>query len=215
MNYKGWVLAIYETYATKYENKYSKKKLKDLSFKKKIKLIVGWLLIVIGLIMDVIALVISNELLYLGGISVIAISLIIFDQMSKCNMEVFKKNLIVLEEVLIDENIDTVSIISQLIQDTGNLTYRLIKDTGKGNIYIQILSYLSASGIVAYLLNAENSKSAYLLLIIFIVIFIIYVLYSTIPYGKNQKRKTLHELLKILLVYRQCGIVLIDKPKED
>ncbi|MBY6931274.1 hypothetical protein [Clostridium botulinum] len=211
MSYKGWIIAIYEKYNQRYNEKYKninrKKKFKDLETKKKLILIVYSICVISGTILYGRGIVLNNLLEYIIGTLFMICSPIIIIYFDKFQIEVYKRHARVLREILEEENINKVSIIERLIGDTAGVLYKI--KNGEINNYIKLASSLIGIFVAALganlldRLNGNAKKVAIIIIIIIIFGLAIYLISLQTPNTKRAKVKELHETLKILLIYEE------------
>lgn len=229
MDYKGWIMAIYDRYKQKYNERYltnkNRRKFKNLTTKDKLKIIFYFILVIGGGISYFIGILLNNPIIFVIGILVEIIPPMILVYKTKFKMWDYKRCVNALRDVLEEENINTVPAIKKLIKDTAGVLYK-IKD-GEVNNYIKLLSFVSgavgvAFGVGNYLdkLEVKNNDMAVILkLFIGIAIIggMIYIIILVMPGSKYEKRKELHEILKILLIYEEgkkiqkLGVILFTK----
>lgn len=212
MSYSNWILSVYYEYEKICEEEKTKKekskkekntlKFKDLGTKPKI--IVSILIMILGIGIYIYGAFSNNPIAYIGGLLVYIIPISIMIYTDQLPLEYYKKNIIILNEILKKEGFDNVKSIEQLIIETGG--YSKIK---KIREYIAIISTGSAvitSGLT-YILNRIDNETIKVVFIIVIVVFwivgIIYCILRTMPKGKMARRKEFNQLLKILLFYKQ------------
>lgn len=221
MNYKDWIIMIYDRYKKKYNeeylnnNKKSTRKFKDLNIKEKLKLIFYFISVISGGIVYFIGIIFNIPIIFLIGVLLMIIPPIIIIYTIKFKFEDYKRRVRVLREVLKEENINTVPVIKILIKDTSGVLYK-IKD-GEANNYIKLVSFVggafglvfgAAFGASNYLekLKGENNNMATMFKIVILMMIIggmIYIIRRMIPGNKYEKQKELHETLKILLIYEE------------
>ncbi|WP_160687492.1 hypothetical protein [Clostridium sp. C2-6-12] len=219
MNYKGWIMNIYDRYKLKYKERYTDddknsfknfNKINDLNAIGKILMILYFAFVIVGGISYFVGLYLNSPVVSAIGLiaEVVPPMLLIYN--TKFEQDEYKKCVRVLREVLEEENIKTIPVIKRLIKDTAGVLYR-IKD-GEVNNYIKLLTFISASGLmfgVSNYLNKIEIKNNNAIIIIEILIIIaiiggiIYILRMVNPGSKYAKQKELHEILKILLIYEE------------
>lgn len=207
MNYKGWIDAIYDKYQKRYEYLYIKRTFLE-KFKlldKKIKR--NFIIYMIGFIITM--------AIYIGGMFYNNYSAISFAMLfllvlviwikhtTKFPLELYKRDIRILKDVLTDEGIYSVEIIEKLIHDTSNLMYRLIN--GDLSNVVKFLSAILGSVLLKTILDKTSINSIVVFLqgaiMLLILIASICGIYSAYPNSRNSKMKELNEMLKILLIY--------------
>ncbi|MDF2883801.1 MAG: hypothetical protein K0R54_4365 [Clostridiaceae bacterium] len=221
MNYKGWIMNIYDRYKLKYKERYTydyidknsfknSNKFRDLNIIGKILLISYFTFVIGGGISYFIGLYLNSPVTSAIGLIAEILPPILLICNTKYEQDEYRKCVRVLREVLEEENIKTISAIKRLIEDTAGVLYR-IKD-GEVNNYIKLVTFISASGLmfgVNNYLNKLEIKNNNVIIIIEILIIIaiiggiVYILRMIVPGSKYAKQKELHEILKILLVYEE------------
>ncbi|WP_017810900.1 hypothetical protein [Clostridium saccharoperbutylacetonicum] len=156
MKYKGWIIAIYDKYELKYNEKYkninNKKKFKELSFKKKAEFVGYFTSIVIGAVLYGAGILLNNPWKFVIGALLMIGPPMISIYFDKFKIEVYKRHARVLMEVLEEENINTVSVIERLIKDTSGGLYKI--NYGEINNYIKLVT--SVVGIFGAAFGAGN-----------------------------------------------------------
>ena len=214
MNYKDWIIIIYDKYKKKYNEKYINDKriikFKDITTIGKLIIIFYFTFVIGGGISYFIGILLNNLIISIIGIVAEITPPIILIYKTKFKQEDYRKCVCTLREVLEEENINTIPTINRLIKDTAGVLYR-IKD-GEVNNYIKLSTFISASGLMFgvsnYLDKIEIKNNNVVVIIeIFIVMAIIggiiYILRMIIPGSKYAKQKELHEILKILSIYEE------------
>lgn len=224
MDYMGWVLSIYDECIKRYNKRY----LKKLTNKEVIRKVFNkeYLVETISLIMTIFYIVglITLMVLYFLGIIkrievyltvgglVLLISYIPQIYRYELKLEYFKRKLIILSEILEEESLTTTESIEKLVKDTEGVLDKIKSfDFQLANKFVLTLSGLSAA-IGIKNINIENQTIKNFILILFIVlIFIIfmawitYLILTMIPNSRIVRRQKLHELLKILLIYKKAN----------
>ncbi|MDU4478583.1 hypothetical protein [Clostridium sp.] len=212
MNYTGWIMAIYDKYKQKYNEKYkninNKRKFKELKVKEKIVLILYLTFVIIGVTLYGAGIVLNNSLEYIIGTLFMICPPILLVYFDKLQIEIYKRHVRVLREVLEEENINTLPVIERLIRDTSGVLYKI--KNGEINNYIKLAS--SLFGTVGAALGARNlldklngnaKNVAIIIIVIIIFVLAIYLISLQLPNSKKAKIKELHEILKILLIYEE------------
>lgn len=168
MNYTGWIMAIYDKYKQKYNEKYkninNKRKFKELKVKEKIVLILYLTFVIIGVTLYGAGIVLNNSLEYIIGTLFTICPPILLVYFDKLQIEIYKRHVRVLREVLEEENINTLPVIERLIRDTSGVLYKI--KNGEINNYIKLASSLLFGTVGAalgdYSLNFSMSRNIFL-----------------------------------------------------
>ncbi|QGH20887.1 hypothetical protein [Clostridium butyricum] len=211
MSYKGWIISIYETYNHKFNEKYKninrKKKFRDLEFKQKLILTIYFTCVFSGAVIYGWGILRNNLLQYVIGMLFMICPPIVIVYFDKYQIELYKRHARVLKEVLEEENINSISVIERLIEDTSGILYKV--KNGEINNYIKAISSLVGifgAALGANLLenlNGNAKKIAIVLIVITIFMLALHLISLQVPNTKKAKIKELHETLKILLIYEK------------
>lgn len=205
MDLKRWQISIYDEYIKEYYLKYPtvKKKFKDLSKQSKIQLLFifvtmigGFLAYIYGLIFKEISIIF---------ISIFCITLVpgLTIYTEKIDINIYRRKIKVLQNVLRDQGLDNEKSIRKLEQDTRGIFGRI---TNEGiNIIKIIFSFISAAGF-SVILRSINKQALYTIVgIVFVILLLAVALYCIlmcIPDGQIERKKQLNQLLKILIIYK-------------
>jgi membrane protein YdbS with pleckstrin-like domain len=211
MDYGSWVLSIYDRFDERYKDRYitTKKRFKDLSRVKKIQVIITILLMLIGLGVYEYGIFSKNEIVFCIGVFIILVIPIMTIYIDKVDIELFKKQILILEEVLTEEGLNNENAIIRLEKDTQGILGR-IKDENVLNLIKSIMGLLSAIGIttalkyigVEYINKEITVKVIVISLLAMCLLIISYYILLSIPNGKMVRKKQFNQLLRILIVYK-------------
>ena len=203
MEYKDWLVAIYDKFCEKEKIKYPTKKIKELSFKQITKLIVAILFLLIGISMYIYGLLKSESRILIVGLLAELIMLVICST-EKMDIRIFKNRISVLEEVLKEEELNNEISIKKIEKDSRGILSK-IQDQNILNLLGMLGSFIGAIGITTII--QKSSEGVILIIALGTILLLailtgIYFLLTSIPITKTSKKKQLNGLLKILIVYR-------------
>ncbi|GEM_PF-6367787 len=226
MQYKWWVIALYNEYCIR-EKELKKDKRKKITLKKFFKsllekenrlmlifmvcVLIISILFIIGIIEPVKywILLFSTEMLFLLPES--------YRNSKKIRLSHYREDINILIDILIKENLYDIDIINRLLEDTGGVFYK-VKNGKMGylkSIIVIITSIPVTLGFKAKLNLELKAYALILFIIIFIVVFIIWINYivKELPFTDSYKKDQLHERLKIVLMYKLAEESKKDKQK--
>ena len=203
MEYKDWLVAIYDKFCEKEKIKYPTKKIKELSFKQITKLIVAILFLLIGISMYIYGLLKSESRILIVGLLAELIMLVICST-EKMDIRIFKNRISVLEEVLKEEELNNEISIKKIEKDSRGILSK-IQDQNILNLLGMLGSFIGAIGITTII--QKSSEGVILIIALGTILLLailmgIYFILTSIPITKTSKKKQLNGLLKILIVYR-------------
>lgn len=211
MDYGSWVLSIYDRFDERYKDRYiiPKKRFNDLSRVKKIQVILTIFFMLIGLGVYEYGIFSKNKIVFCIGIFIIIVIPIMTIYIDKVDIELFKKQILILEEVLTEEGLNNENAIIRLEKDTQGILGR-IKDENVLNLIKSIMGLLSAIGITTALKYIEveyiNKEITVMVIVISLLamclLIIAYYILLSIPNGKMVRKKQFNQLLRILIVYK-------------
>lgn len=203
MEYKDWLVALYDKYYKKEKVKYPTKKIKELSCKQIIKLIFAILFLLVGICMYIYGLLKSEIRILIVGLLAELIMLGICSA-EKTDIRMFKNKVSILEEVLKEENLNNEISIKKIEKDSRGILSK-IKDESILNLLGMLGSFIGAIGLTTIIQKSGEGVILVIglgtILLLAIAIGIYFILIS-IPITRISRRKQLNELLRILIAYK-------------
>lgn len=211
MQYKWWITALYDEYEKrkKEQQKNEHKKITLKEFMKKENRAVHIFMICVFIISILFITGLINEMYYWILLLLTEIVIILpesYRNSKKLNLNIFKEDVQILKDIMIEEGIYDISIINKLLENTGGFLYKIEND--KMNYLKYIIILLSSIPItfgakikVSLDLEIYLVIAFILLLILGTIIWISYIIKS-LSFTDGYKKEQLHEKLKILLMYK-------------
>lgn len=229
MDYKGWIIAIYDVYKDKYNknkgntesnNKQSLKEVVKFFMKKEniIKGIILFLPILVSIICFIIFVIErdSKIMIYIP-MSFIPMAMCILPEWYKyeLNLEVYEEHIEILRETLKEKELYNKYIIQELYNSTKGISTYIVSAFG----YLFTIGI--TSGIIDYIniVDYDIMQIMTILLIMIVMVigtvgYIFYFIMSNLPNSRIQKNKEFHLLLKILIIYDR-EVLQIDYKSSD
>lgn len=216
MQYKDWIIALYDRFYDEYYKSDNDKNIK-LGFRYYFKLFTSrenigmtlFIVIIISLFFLFIFNVI-NELMYIL-INLILSLVVLGPEVNKCKIELdyYKIKICLLRDFLIREKLYNVETIERLVHDTKS-SFFLLGDSEVEKtkaILVSLTSLFTGFGIE--ILKVSDGLISQFVTIVIVVLFfamfssmIVYLILKIIPNTKTYKLNLFHEMLKIILIYK-------------
>lgn len=217
MDYMGWILSIYDEYERIYYDKHPIRKVKNFNefinncFKKQNRYISIWLMLFFLNIVTILILYFLGKLdnkQYYIVIPFIALFIGIIPQwyQNELNLKEYEEKLLILMLVLKEHNLYNSDIIKILLKETRGVFYKIKR------AIIGALGIIISSGILKLFIdNSEewvtisNNIFVIIIIVVYLIIFLFIVWYnvaSSIPNSRIIRKRKMHELLRILVIYK-------------
>lgn len=226
MDYKGWVIAIYDVYRDNYNKvkgsteKNNKQSLKEIIrfFKKKENIFKGVILL-LPILISIICFIIfifekdSKVMIYIY-ISFIPMLMYILPEWYKyeLDLEAYEECIEILRKTLEEKKLYNKYIIQELYNSTKGISTYIVN----GLVYLFTIGI--TSGIIDYIKIVDNDIVFILLIMVVMLIgvggYIFYFIMSNLPNSRIKKNREFHLLLKLLIIYDR-EVLQIDNKTND
>ena len=206
MDYKEWIVAIYDQYLDKYFDQYpdekKRVKFKDIPLKNKLKMLYVISTAVLGFYLMFVSLNDYNFYLFLLGMGFTFIAPFFVMYTADLKLNTFTKHLDILKKVLDEQNLLTHDKIKILAKETGTIFYKISNSNLEW--FIKLVPGLFGTAALSALIPNLSKNVAILILsgtiLLLELIYLGYTILTFVPNSRIKRRKRFHELLRILLI---------------
>jgi len=214
MDYKGWVLSIYDEYIKRYNKKYNvlEKKVKfkdaiDNMIKKEnrpvaIILMIFMISVIIIVVLALLGIIKNIEVYLMSEMLGVSIIAYFYNHKYETDLKTYHRHVDVLREVLEDEGLYNERFIRKLRSYTGGIFYKInekIRGVIKGGIGIASILGLNYTST-----KVDKDFALIILVVIAMILVIAYYVYMyliSMPNSRVIRKKNFHIILNILIAY--------------